>query len=410
MSDPGPQARTGVRPTTRGLGLAAAGVAAFVAARGFGTPALAPVGIGLILAALGAWLLVAVASRGLTVTRTLDARTPQAGDAVAAEVRIHGPALGRLAVRALDGEADAGLEALGTAHTLRRVHTGARLVGVRRVAVPTVRRGEHRLPPVRVRLGDPFGLAAAHRAFGDVERVLVVPSTVPATADASQLGDRRRARRAVLGEDIAHVDGLREYRSGDPLSRVHWGQSAKRGRLHTKVFRADDGAGRVATVLLAVPAGAATDGDAELAVTAAASVCRAAAGAGRDRGVTLMSGGDATPVECDGDEAMVRLARVRTGTGPTAGELLRRAMRLLPPGAGVVVATPVADDDLPEAALVARRAGLEAVVVLTGAAAAAQAALTARGVPVVAAADEASLAAGLAPPVSARDARRRVRA
>lgn len=407
MSAAGPQPRASARPTARGVGLAAAGVAAFVAARGFGTPALAPVGIGLILAAVGAWLLVAAAARGLGATRTLDAGTPAAGDPVNAEIRVRGPVAGRLAARALDGDVDAGMDALGAARAVRVADGADRLVGVRRVVVASARRGEHLLPPVSVRLGDPFGLASARRAFGPAQRVLVVPATVPATADASLLGDRRRARRAPLGEDIAHVDGLREYRAGDPLSRVHWGQSAKRGRLHTKVFRADDGAGREATVLLALPAGAA-DADAELAVSAAASVCRAAA-AGRDRGVSLMLGADAVPRECDGAEAMVRLARVRAGGGPAAGEMLRRAVRLLPPGAGVVVCTPLGDDDLADAAVAARRAGLEAVVVLTGAAAASAGALSARGVPVVAAGDAAALAAGLAPPARTRDARRRVR-
>lgn len=394
----------GVRPTARGMGLALAGAAALVAARGFGTAALAPVAIGFLLVALAAPVLVAMALTGVRLSRVTSARRPRAGDEVAADIVRSAQAPARIALAALEWRVDTGLDVLGPVRV--RAERGGHL----RAVVAGARRGEHLLPPMRLDVADPFGLATGHRRFGDAQPLLVVPRTLPATSDASRLGRRGRARTTPAAEDIAQLDGLREYRPGDPLSRVHWGQSAKRGRLHTKVFGPEGGRGRVAAVLLDVSSPSVAEADAELAVIAAASLACAACGDAAGRGtVALWAGGDAAPVTSDWGQAEARLARVRAGSGGPLAAMLRRAHRLLGPGAVVVGVTAEADPALPEAARASRRAGLELVVVLAGEAAAQAPALLAAGVPVLAAPDEGALAAGLRPPAEGRGGRRRAR-
>jgi len=371
--------------------MAAAGLAALVAARGFGTPALEPVGVGLLLVALIALVLVAVAAGRARMVRRLPPGRPRAGDEVVVEIHRAGDVAGGLALRALEWQLDSGLSALGAARG--RMGRGGRV----RVSVPRARRGEHVLPPVQLEVTDPFGLAVARRRFGTAERLLVVPRTVAATADAGRLAGGG-TRRVPRGEDVARLDGVREYRPGDPLSRVHWGQSAKRGVLHTKVFGTEGDGERVGAVLLDVADPSVAAADAELAVLAAASLARAACEAEGARGtVALWAGDEAVPATCAWSEAEARLARVAAGTGRPLAEMLRRATGVLPAGTGVVAVTPAAAPGLTDAARAARRAGVELVVVLAGGAAEAAGALRAAGVPAVAAPDEPALAAALAP-------------
>lgn len=94
------------------------------------------------------------------------------------------------------------------------------------------RRGEHRLPPVKVVSGAPFGLFSVSRLFHHEQSFLVYPAIekLPQT--------HTRARVAIsLGELVSPRDrgdshslrALREYAPGDDLRHVHWKASAKRG-------------------------------------------------------------------------------------------------------------------------------------------------------------------------------------
>ncbi|MFN8124472.1 MAG: DUF58 domain-containing protein [Thermoleophilia bacterium] len=382
-----------VRPTARGAALLAAGVAALVAARGFGTAALAPLGVGFAVLALGALLLTALAARGVDATRVLRPARPRAGESAEAVVTVRGGQGALLAMRLLEWEADAGLGALGPQRAVRAGN------GVTRILIPAARRGDHTLPPLTLRIGDSLGLAVAVRRTGPAaERVLVVPEALPAADTTAALGGRQRGRITLAGEDVSSLEGLREYRQGDPLSRVHWGQSAKRGRLHTKVFRPEDGGGRIATVLLDASAqSSASAEDRELAVVAAASVARSVAtGGGRAVSVGLWLGDEGAVRESAWPEAESRLARMRfDAAAPPMQDLLHRAARLLQPGSGLVAVTADPDEAVGEAARAARRAGIDLVLVLAGARAAVFPAPA--GVPTVRAADRAALQAVLAP-------------
>lgn len=384
------------RPRARGRELLLAGVVFAVCALGFGARPLLVVGLGLVAAVVTAWFLVLAASSGLRLRRTVVERRPRAGDDVHVDVGLSGTPRARSVLRFADWEIAPGVGSLGSARIAGRGHGG------RRLRIAGARRGEHVLDPARMTVADPLGLVAVTRHFRDAAHVLVVPRTVAAATDAQALGDRRQTRHATLGEDIAHLEGIREYRPGDPLSRVHWGQTAKRGALQTKVFRTDESGGFIEAVLVDVRDATADPDAVELAVTAAASMMQAAtsAGAVRGRHIQLWAGTSDAPVPCAWADAEARLARLEQGDGPALEDMLRRSLRLLPHGAGVVGVTTTATAGMWDAARAARRRGVECVLVLVGEAATAPA-TDAIGVPVVRARTLAELARGLAPPISA---------
>ncbi|GHD38569.1 DUF58 domain-containing protein [Mycetocola manganoxydans] len=94
-------------------------------------------------------------------------------------------------------------------------------------------RGRYFVGPFRVRHGDPFGLVTTERRIADPQPLVVTPRVT----DLSDAG-LRSASGDGAQHDLSHLttqraDELiaREYRPGDPLRRVHWRQTARRGEL-----------------------------------------------------------------------------------------------------------------------------------------------------------------------------------
>ncbi|WP_448810334.1 DUF58 domain-containing protein [Agromyces bauzanensis] len=95
------------------------------------------------------------------------------------------------------------------------------------------RRGVYPIGPLRIGVADPFGLARIDREIGAAHEVVVTPRVTPldaalgsaASIDGIVHGLRRRTH-PNSDELIA-----REYRYGDPLRRVNWAATARRGEL-----------------------------------------------------------------------------------------------------------------------------------------------------------------------------------
>jgi hypothetical protein len=100
------------------------------------------------------------------------------------------------------------------------------------------RRGYYRLGPTLLETGDLLGLHRQHRIVSQTDYLLVLPKLIPLVGiDVTSwraLGDLRVSDRAM--EDPSQMAGVREYRAGDPLNRVHWKATARTGVLHTRVF------------------------------------------------------------------------------------------------------------------------------------------------------------------------------
>ncbi|NCP88271.1 MAG: hypothetical protein CO094_09780 [Anaerolineae bacterium CG_4_9_14_3_um_filter_57_17] len=103
------------------------------------------------------------------------------------------------------------------------------------------RRGAYPLGPTRLASGDPFGLFTVRRMLPAVDSLLVLPLILPVGDFPSPAGilPGGRARRQKAAEITPHASGLREYAPGDPLKRIHWPSTARRGKLMVKEFEQD---------------------------------------------------------------------------------------------------------------------------------------------------------------------------
>jgi uncharacterized protein (DUF58 family) len=82
---------------------------------------------------------------------------------------------------------------------------------------------------------DPLGLFRHRRRTPDAEVALVLPkfTSLAAHSDVRELEASVAAPRAGSGTEIF---GVREYRPGDPLRRIHWRSSARHGELVVREY------------------------------------------------------------------------------------------------------------------------------------------------------------------------------
>lgn len=104
-----------------------------------------------------------------------------------------------------------------------------------------LRRGGFKLGPTRLVSGDPFGLFRAEKSFPAVDSLKVLPKIYEIHSFFSLPGllpGGKVIRRKAL--DITpHAAGVREYVPGDPMKRIHWPTTARRGQLIVKEFEQD---------------------------------------------------------------------------------------------------------------------------------------------------------------------------
>jgi len=139
------------------------------------------------------------------------------------------------------------------------------------------RRGYYQIGPLVMESGDLFGLHRRYRVLTKPTFLTVLPETMPLEGydieSRRPLGEVQITHR--LYEDPTRIAGIREYQSSDPLNRVHWGATARTGRLHSKIYEPSTVTG--ATILLDFHEESYPKHNepmrSELAVTAAASLC-----------------------------------------------------------------------------------------------------------------------------------------
>jgi uncharacterized protein (DUF58 family) len=264
--------------TDRGRWILAFGGGVYLAAWGFGSEALYPIALGLVLAVAAAALWVRFLAKPMTLNRILSEGEHLAGDdiPVRLEVELEGrmPS-GALVVR----ERIARLGEIETVMVNRR----GRLRGSYRIdGVP---RGRYAVESVDAVLEDPFGLERVELKLPAGESLLVYPRLVDldglfSDSGARALEGRRLLLRRPTGFDLHSV---RAYEQGESLRRVHWPSTAKRGQLMVKEL--EDAPRDETAVLLDADAGAvagvAPDSSFELQVRAAGSLLKSHASKGR---------------------------------------------------------------------------------------------------------------------------------
>ena len=143
--------------------------------------------------------------------------------------------------------------------------------------ITSLRRGYFQLGPVVMETGDFLGLYRRFRVASEPAFLLVLPKVIPL------LGYNIASRRPVgevkvtyrMFEDPTLMAGIRDYQMGDPIRRIHWGATAKTGKLQSKVYQPTS----VAGAMLVIDLHRETNPDrhepvrTDLAMTAAASLC-----------------------------------------------------------------------------------------------------------------------------------------
>ncbi len=266
------------RPTPRGVALLGVALLTYLTARVFGTWELYLVALAFAGMTAVAWVLVGVASRGLTVGRRVTPAHPVAGDLLRLELSVH--AAWRLpGLHVVLAGAGGGMPGLPESAVVEDM-------GLRRpvVAGPhRARRGVYHLPAFTATVEDPMGLARRRVTAGEPLHLTVVPrlQELASCAACSQAGVRHGGgSRRLPTRDAWEFRAIRPHVRGEPLERVDWKATAKTGDLMLREMEAateDD-----LTVLLDAPprvAGAARpaaedepDEDLETAVVAAGSM------------------------------------------------------------------------------------------------------------------------------------------
>jgi uncharacterized protein (DUF58 family) len=174
-----------------------------------------------------------------------------------------------------EGESEVGVSRLG-----------GRSKATESVAFTPRRRGEYPLATPRIATGFPFGLRRATRPLSVPAPLLVWPRTFPVGPVPMTAGGRSFEGSAVRDRAGHSGDllGVRPYRRGDPLRRVHWPQTARNGELIVCELQ-ESAVPRVQIVVDTHPEahhGSGADGSREWAIRIAASFLEDWIGQGAD--------------------------------------------------------------------------------------------------------------------------------
>lgn len=105
------------------------------------------------------------------------------------------------------------------------------------------RRGDLDFAGFRVSTRFPFGLFSKSMRIEDPARVLVYPPVDPRPLGRAQASRLRNGERgAGAGGERPEAAGLRDYAPGDPLRRVHWRASLRRGSLLLRELEEEESA------------------------------------------------------------------------------------------------------------------------------------------------------------------------
>jgi len=252
------------RPTARGTGLLAAGVAALVVAYATGRREFLFVSVVLVALPVLAAVSLAFARTRLTVARSFDRPVVEAGSQTAVAVHVRNDTL--LASAPVVWRdllpAPVGSTPPGTMPALAGTRPGAeRSGGVATLsyALAPDRRGVFPIGPLVVDERDPFRLVTLRHAVGAVHDLVVTPRISPlptiALTRALRDGDAHQVhRQSSAGDDDAVT---RTYLAGDPMRRVHWRATARHGEL--MVRQEEQRSDPEAVILLDTRAGAGDD-------------------------------------------------------------------------------------------------------------------------------------------------------
>lgn len=194
---------------------------------------------------------------GISIERQRNSNRAQVGQLFVERFRlVNHSRLPKLWVETSDTSDLPGYKVAGVTATMRfherpeeEAHQGVNVaVGIRPKGLRTwmartfcTRRGRYRLGPMTVRASDPFGLFLQTQEIPSDQHMVVLPMTVPITEFPIPSGrlPGGDALRRWTHQVTPNAAGIRDYVTGDSLSRIHWLSTARRGRLIVKEFELD---------------------------------------------------------------------------------------------------------------------------------------------------------------------------
>ncbi|MEU8797639.1 DUF58 domain-containing protein [Spirillospora sp. NPDC048819] len=316
--------------TPLGWGTAAVSAPLYAAGWWLGYPEPAMFGLAGLAAVAGA-ALWALPQAKLDVSREIAPKKVERGEPAVGVLHVTNKGRGARGVSAQDA---AGSDSVAV-DVPRLRPGGTRTVTYR---LPTGRRGEIPVGPLRLVRADPLRLARRIREYGRPEVLLVRPRTVPLSLLPSGRAhhlDGPTSDRSPAGTATFHA--LREYVIGDELRHIHWKSSARTGTL--MVRQLVDASLPTTTIVLETRPGAwAEPDDFELAVDAAASVAMAAASANFP--VRLLTGeGQLTETRGGRDDVEALLDRLTSVGTQERPQSAMDAVRRVRAGGSLVVVT-----------------------------------------------------------------------
>jgi uncharacterized protein (DUF58 family) len=330
-----------------GRGVLGAGVALYGAGWALGYPEAVVLGFACLLAVAGAVAWTLPRPR-LAVQRSVIPRKVSRGDVAEGVVTLvnEGRRI-RRGLRATDVCGDETVTVDVPAMTSGASHQV-------RYRLPTARRGEIPVGPLRLVRTDPLGLGRRVQQYGALDTLLVRPRTAALPLLPSGKAHHVEGPTSSQADDgTITFHALREYVLGDDLRRVHWRSTARTGTLMVRQM-VDVSLPHTTIVLdtrpAAYPAEAPTEeypraGEPfELAVDTAASIAVAAAGSNFP--VNLVTGGGhLIATEGSANDSGTLLDRLAIVT-PTPDGSLAQAFDAVAhgrPGGSLIVVTGVGD-------------------------------------------------------------------
>ncbi|MEO6827522.1 MAG: DUF58 domain-containing protein, partial [Microbacteriaceae bacterium] len=206
---------SGPLPTLRGWGVFAAAILALVFAVLLRRQDLLILGVFLAVLVLAGLIAVTVFRPSFTVTRSLSPDTIAAGEKAEVNLALHAGSPGLIGLRGWRDRVAPGLTVVQQ-HT---VHADSLCTVVR-----AERRGRYLVGPVLLELTDPFGIARCEQLAGSAGALTVTPPVVEVVVDGSRMFGGDGAEQVSQRPLTLNADELvaRQYRSGDPMRRVHW--------------------------------------------------------------------------------------------------------------------------------------------------------------------------------------------
>jgi uncharacterized protein (DUF58 family) len=299
-----------------------------------------------LFVALAMWFLARLTLEGLTVKRTIGQSYAHLGDTIELNYELtndHG--LGKMWLEVF--ERSNWPEPLPG----RVLSIGGRKTRKWKVLAKAQRRGRFRLGPIVLRSGDPFGLFGTEARIASEALLLVYPRVVAlpywGLPGSFLEGNVLTGQRSL--QSTSMVMGIREYRPGDAMNRIHWPSSVRHRRLQVKEFELDKTADLWIYLDLDAHAhhGEGEDSTEERAVTVAASVVSKALRGHRNVGM-VTNGSRAEVLQPDRGtkqfgKLMQYLADVRAGGTRTLQETLVETLPRLRRGSSVLIITPSLD-------------------------------------------------------------------